>query len=69
MISSGNLALLEEKGLLDSSKHPTIKAFEIASNTTSADICPLCQELWEHANHCPTCSQRAEMALQKKHQQ
>ena len=65
MLSSDNAKLLKQNGLLDNKGHPTIGAYERAINTVSSDVCPLCIELWKHANECEICSKRANEALEK----
>lgn len=65
MISKNHLDELKKQGLLDNQEHPTVDAYIKAINTASSDCCPLCQELWDHANKCPICSQRSQEALDR----
>lgn len=65
MISPGNLQILKQRDLLDAQGHPTTEAYDIAIQTVSSDNSPLCQQLWEHANECEVCSQRADEALKR----
>lgn len=65
MFSSGNLATLKCRGLLDPEGHPKAEAYKIAINTISSDLSSLCKQLWEHSDECAICSIRANQALQE----